>query len=63
MLRQMELEVQIGPITMNGLLPATALLFFENYVSVSTSRQKIGGCFFTAKHKMAFVLTQKNTSL
>ena len=47
---------------MNGLLPATALLFFENYVSVSTSRQKIGGCFFTAKHKMAFVLTQKNTS-
>ena len=42
---------------MNGVLLATALLFFENYVSASTSRQKMGGCFFTAKHKMAFVLS------
>ena len=33
MLRQIELVVQNGPITKNGVLPVTTL-FFENFVPV-----------------------------
>ena len=34
MLRQIECEVQNGPITMNGVLPVTTLYFFQKFVSV-----------------------------
>ena len=33
-LRQIELRVQNGPVTKNGILPLTTLFFFENLISV-----------------------------